>query len=397
LISKSQKTNDDETEALVAQVKKTKEREEGSPKKSKRPRYKKDVSRIRCYTCKKMGHYVTQCPHKHETGNKKKHHAHAANAEEHKSKDEEFVSVSALTWTITQGSDTWIMDSSASKHMIGFRNSLSNLTEKELSLQVELGEEAKHAVKEVGEASLQLDSGKPISIKNVLFVQGLKKNLLSISNLEDKGFRVASVDGQVLIWPKNSNIDKATVIGIREGGLYKLKGHQEQALVHNSVSSSELWHRRPAHINYRALPVLSKVVAGLPDIQVERDGVCKGCALGKNTKGSFISSDSRSKGILDIIHSDVCGQMTMPSLGNFVYYVLFIDDYSRKTRIYFLKAKDEVLNKFQEFKALVENLFEKKIKVLRSDNGGEYTANDFKDFCIEAGIKRELTTPYNPQ
>jgi transposase InsO family protein len=163
------------------------------------------------------------------------------------------------------------------------------------------------------------------------------------------------------------------------------------------VSSTELWHQRLAHINYRALPVLRNIVTGLPDIQVERDGVCKGCALSKNTKGRFTSSDSRSKGVLDIIHSNVCGQMTMPSLGNCVYYVLLIDDYSQKTCIYFLKSKDKVLNKFQEFKALVENLSERKIKVLRSDNGGEYTSNEIKDFSREAGIKRELTTPYNPQ
>jgi transposase InsO family protein len=176
-----------------------------------------------------------------------------------------------------------------------------------------------------------------------------------------------------------------------------LKGHQEQALVHNSVSSSELWHRRLAHINYRALLILGKMVTGLPDIQVERDGVCKGCAFGKNVKGSFTSSDNRSKGILDIIQSDLCRQMTVPSLGNFAYYVLFIDDYSRKTWIYFLRTKDDVFNKFQEFKALIENLFERKIKVLRSDNGGEYTSKGFKDFCGEARIKRELTTPYNPQ
>ena len=88
------------------------------------------------------------------------------------------------------------------------------------------------------------------------------------------------------------------------------------------------------------------MVTGLPDIQVEHDGVCKGCTLDKNVKGSFTSSENRPKGILDIIHSDVCEQMTVPSLGNFVYYVLFIDDYSRKTWIYFLKEKDEVFNKF---------------------------------------------------
>jgi transposase InsO family protein len=89
--------------------------------------------------------------------------------------------------------------------------------------------------------------------------------------------------------------------------------------------------------------------------------------------------------------------MTVSSLGSCVSYVLLVDDYSQKTCIYFLKAKDKVLNKFQEFKALVENLSERKIKVLRSDNGGEYTSNEIKDFCREAGIKRELTTPYNPQ
>jgi transposase InsO family protein len=87
----------------------------------------------------------------------------------------------------------------------------------------------------------------------------------------------------------------------------------------------------------------------------------------------------------------------VPSLGKFVYYVLFIDDYSQKTWIYFLKEKMKSSTKFQEFKDLVENLSERKIKVLRSNNGGEYTSNEFKDFCREEGIKRELKTPYNPQ
>jgi hypothetical protein len=105
------------------------------------------------------------------------------------------------------------------------------------------------------------------------------------------------------------------MICVQEGGLYQLKGHPTQALVHNNISSSEIWHRRLAHLNYEALLVLTKMVTGLPDMKMEHDGVCKGCALGKNAKGSFPSSDNRSKGILDIIHSDVCVQMTVRSLG----------------------------------------------------------------------------------
>jgi transposase InsO family protein len=65
--------------------------------------------------------------------------------------------------------------------------------------------------------------------------------------------------------------------------------------------------------------------------------------------------------------------------------------------VYFFKSKDEVLGEFKEFKALVENLFERKIRILRSHNGGEYTSNEFGRFCRDVGIKRELTTPYNPQ
>jgi transposase InsO family protein len=89
--------------------------------------------------------------------------------------------------------------------------------------------------------------------------------------------------------------------------------------------------------------------------------------------------------------------MSSASLTGNIYYVSFIDDSSRKTWIYFMKTKDEVFSKFQEFKALVENQTGKKIKVLRFDNGGEYTSKDFDAFCREARIKRELTIPYNPQ
>ena len=64
---------------------------------------------------------------------------------------------------------------------------------------------------------------------------------------------------------------------------------------------------------------------------------------------------------------------------------------------FFLKGRNEVFSKFKEFKALVENLSKKKIKIFRSDNGGEFTSGEFKTFCKEVGIKRELSTAYNPQ
>ena len=85
---------------------------------------------------------------------------------------------------------------------------------------------------------------------------------------------------------------------------------------------------------------------------------------GKNVKKPFPSSESKAKEILEIIHSYVCGPMSSNSLSGYAYYVSFIDDYSRKIWIYFLKSKDEVFNKFKELKALVENHTDRKIKTL---------------------------------
>ena len=75
----------------------------------------------------------------------------------------------------------------------------------------------------------------------------------------------------------------------------------------------------------------------------------------------------------------------------------FTNDFSRKTWIYFLKKKDEAFKWFHTFKALVENQTEKRIKVLRTDNGTEYESNEFNNFCREAGIKRETTARYTPE
>ena len=108
-------------------------------------------------------------------------------------------------------------------------------------------------------------------------------------------------------------------------------------------------------MHYRALPLASKAVEGLPEIQAKHEGVCKGCAKGKNTNKTFPSSESEEKGILEIIHSDVCGLMSSSSLSGYVYYVSFIDDYSRKTWIHFMNNKYEIFSKFKEFKSLIEN------------------------------------------
>ena len=150
-------------------------------------------------------------------------------------------------------------------------------------------------------------------------------------------------------------------------------------------------------LNFKTISTMDKMVTGLPKLNKDHSSICKGWSLGKNTKSPFHESTRKTSNVLELIYSDLCGPMSVPSLGGFWHYILFIDDFSRKTWIYFLKNKesDEILRRFKEFKSLTENLFGCKIKTLRSDNGGEYTSNLLKDFCKEVGIKRECTIPYN--
>ena len=95
------------------------------------------------------------------------------------------------------------------------------------------------------------------------------------------------------------------------------------------------------------------MVTSLPELHEEHEGVCRGCALGKNVQGYFMSSGNSSKGILDLIQPEVCRPMTTTSLGRFLYEVTFINDFSWKTWVYFIRTKGEVFNKFQELKSQV--------------------------------------------
>jgi hypothetical protein len=124
------------------------------------------------------------------------------------------------------------------------------------------------------------------------------------------------------------------VIGTRHERLYKFLFQTVQALIHSTSSSSdlcEIWHRRMAHLHHGDLRVLREMVTGVPYFSSEHHELCKGCILGKYTKNAFLSSDSREAGILDLIHSDVCGLMSSTSLTGSLYYVVFIDDFSRKS------------------------------------------------------------------
>ena len=166
------------------------------------------------------------------------------------------------------------------------------------------------------------------------------------------------MDGKVMTWSKNSSIKKSKLIGQRKGYLYELNIEPIQVLIHEASNINEVWHRRLGHLNFKALSTMEKMVTSLPKLKRDHSSICKGCALGKNTKNPFQTSTRKSNNVLELVHSNLCGHMFVPSLGGFLYYILFIDDFSKKAWIYFLKCKEseEILKRFKQFKSLTENL-----------------------------------------
>jgi hypothetical protein len=183
----------------------------------------------------------------------------------------------------------------------------SSLMERDSDVHVELGDDAKYAVKGEGTICFQLESGGSFDAQDVLYVPGLEEEFSLSLSYGGQGFFHTFQRGKVLIHPEKASPDTTVVIGVREGTLYRLQGKPVQDLVHDSDNLCELWHRRLGHLHYRALSILRGIVTGLPEFSIEQQGVCRGCALGKNAKDAFPSSESRSKGILDLIHSYVSG------------------------------------------------------------------------------------------
>ncbi|KAL3677349.1 hypothetical protein R1sor_027297 [Riccia sorocarpa] len=315
---------------------------------------------------------------------------------------------------VEDGDPSWYVDSGASTHVTGTANGLDQFTEVSSSTGVKSAGGQVHSVKGSGNVLFKVENGEIKRVSDVLYVPGLSKNLLSVGRLTDKGVVVIFDTHQCVFFTKTRPIK---VIGRAtrdsKSGLYRFCGTPvintgQYPATCNAVLSVEsrpslelahLWHKRFGHLSYSALHHLSskQLASGLPTLP-EVTTICEGCTMGKQVTESYPKqSEHRSQSKLEVIHSDICGPLPTPSLGGGRYFATFTDDFSRKTWIFILKTKGEVFQTFVNFKTLMENQTGSKIKVLRTDRGGEYLSRAFKAFCERAGIHRQLTVAYSPQ
>ena len=194
-------------------------------------------------------------------------------------------------------------------------------------------------------------------IENVLLVDKLKHNLLSISQLCDKGFKVIFESSMCIV--TNSLDSSNKFIGHRLGNIYvvdlnDLAMTSSSSLVAMNAKTKEsclLWHRRLGHASMHTIAKLisKNLVRGLPHFKVDLDYVCDACQLGKQTRGSF-----KSKNIIsttrpfELLHMDLFGPTRTTSLGGMKYGLVIVDDFSRFTWVLFIAHKDETFDVFQK-------------------------------------------------
>nr|GFC68492.1 retrovirus-related Pol polyprotein from transposon TNT 1-94 [Tanacetum cinerariifolium] len=175
----------------------------------------------------------------------------------------------------------------------------------------------------------------------------------------------------------------------RDNCVYSLDGHavagELNASVEEKDSLAQVWHKRLGHISEAGLQVLEK--QGLfGKKSLGKLDFCENYVLGNSHRVSFGVGRHTTQGVIDYVHSDLCGPSQVESLGGKRYFLSIVDDYSRRVWVYLLRFKHEAFEKFKEWKQLVENQTGRKVKKLRTDNGLEFCNREFMQLCIESGI-----------
>ena len=299
---------------------------------------------IQCYNCNKFGHKATECRNK-----KFESHARRSvrNEKQNLAKDEEYFSF--FLCPVDDEGVGLVLDSGATSHMINNREMFididdsfsgkvqnANKTESEIC--------GRGTVAFLGKDSNQIN--RKIVLENALFIPENSHSLVSISKLGEAG-------ADILIGPELSIIDKSGVeYPLRqEKNLFIWdfseidKTCKETCLMSSSL---KMWHKRLGQNNFTDLSKLVEHVEGMR-ISDSAVDVCEICELNK-AKKQPIAKDctTRAQAVLDIVHTDILGPIIPEAVVGHKYAIGFVDSFSRYCRIYFMKSRDETLEKFQQ-------------------------------------------------
>ncbi|CAL8991390.1 unnamed protein product [Prunus brigantina] len=234
-----------------------------------------------------------------------------------------------------------------------------------------------------------------------MLVPGLEENLLSVRQMMEHGYHLLFGGNMVNVYDDQSLKNLIVRVQMTNNRCFPLTMMPASDLVLKASVTHclQTWHKRLGHLNERSIKLLENqgMVHGLPHLE-QISVVCDGCMQGKQHRDSFpLESNWRATSPLELVHTDICGPMKTESLYGNKYFLLFTDDCTRMSWVYFIRNKSSALECFRKFKAMTELQSGYKIKGLRSDRGGEFLSGEFNKFCEESGIQRQLTMTYSPQ
>jgi len=320
-------------------------------------------------------------------------------------------------------SNDWLLDSGCEVHVCNSEEYFDSM-QPTTGEVVTFGNGGELPVKATGIVSLDCatqSTDNLVSVSDVRFVPGAAANLLSLKRLAQKGYRAVIDDDECLIYSKSDPytpimrglspdntgvyvlqlVPGATAAGVKtpSPGVYTASTSVPD------FATASLWHRRFGHLGLDNLAKLSRLsmVTDLPVPAADflalksTKAPCAPCDSAKQTRVPHPIDPTRATEVLELVHMDLCGPISVRGIGNTSYFLTFLDDFSESSVVRLLSSKSDVADMVIEVLTLLENQTGKSVKAIRSDNGSEFVNATLSAFLRARGILHQRSAPYTPE
>ncbi|XP_075108915.1 uncharacterized protein LOC142180748 [Nicotiana tabacum] len=333
----------------------------------------------------------------------------------------------------------WILHSGDSEHMTCDFSLLFNVKTLPKPVYVNLPNSQRVRVTQAGSVYIMSN----FIMKNVLFLPSFRYNILSVHRFcqQADSLLIFSAFGAILQAP---SMKRPVVLGKLRKGIYLLHSIKPSASLLSRIKDSSpflssynrsssqslyrmkdfcpsssscsrtsnqclfsvscsadissdvtLWHNRLGHLPLINMKNISTIYCSSSSTLLDH---CDICARARQVKLPFPSSSMSTKDIFELIHIDIWGPYKKPTHDGYRYFLTIVDDYSKGTWTYLLSTKSNAFTVLKQFLAMVKRQFDRKVKVIRSDNALELGGSMESSFFLASkGIIYQTSCVYSPQ